>query len=180
MDDYDVVPSGLIALITQKFNAGVDMSGLDIGEPTSFFVGGALNLTPQNPDREIKVLRRKIKAGVNFFLTQPVFNPPAARVFLSSYREKYGELNVPILMGILPLYGARHANFLHNEVPGITIDQGIINRLQVADKHSPQVGVEIAIDLIRQMEDEVQGVYLMPAFNRYDLAADIVAAFHTV
>ncbi|MDF1512802.1 MAG: bifunctional homocysteine S-methyltransferase/methylenetetrahydrofolate reductase [Anaerolineae bacterium] len=179
MDDYDVVPSGLIELITKKFNAGVDMSGSDIGEPTSFFVGGALNLTPQDPDREIKVLRRKVRAGVNFFLTQPVFNPPAARAFLRRYREKYGVLNVPILMGILPLYGARHANFLHNEVPGITIDQGIIDRLQLADKHAPQVGVEISIDLIHQMEDWVQGVYLMPAFNRYDLAADIVAAFHT-
>ncbi len=178
MDDYDVVPSGLIKLISKNFNQGVDLAGSDIGEPTSFFVGGALNLTPQDPDRELKVMRRKIRAGVNFFLTQPVFDPPTAFSFIERYQEKYGLLDVPILVGILPLFSARHARFLHNEVPGITISQDVIDELHKAGKKSPGVGKQIAIDLIAEMHDWVQGVYLMPAFNRYDLAADIVGSFH--
>jgi homocysteine S-methyltransferase len=157
----------------------VDLAGFDIGVPTSFFVGAALNLTPKNPERELKVMRRKIKAGANFFLTQPVFDPPAAQSFIQYYQEKYGSLEVPILVGILPLYNERHARFLHNEVPGITIDKQVIDVLHEAGKKASKVGVQIAVDLITQMQSWVQGVYLMPAFNRYDLAADIVGVFHT-
>ena len=80
MDNYDLVPSGLIKLIKQNFNLGLDHAGVDIGQPTSFLVGGALNLCPPDPEREIKNLRRKIEAGVDFLLTQPVFNPAYAAV----------------------------------------------------------------------------------------------------
>ena len=57
MDNYDLAPSGLIKLIKQGFNTGLDHAGIEIGEPTNFFVGSALNLTPKDPDREIKVLQ---------------------------------------------------------------------------------------------------------------------------
>ena len=66
MDDYDLVPSGLMKLISQRFNQGIDQAGSDIGQPTKFFVGCALNLMPSNPDREIKVLRRKISQWGRF------------------------------------------------------------------------------------------------------------------
>jgi homocysteine S-methyltransferase len=176
MDDYDVVPSGLIKLIKQGFNAGVDHAGTDIGQPTTFLVGGALNLTPNNPQREIKVIRRKIKAGVDFFLTQPVYDAESAQRLLNHYADKYGPLEVPILVGILPLYGARHARFLHNEVPGITIGEAFFDRLEDAGDDAPHEGVRIAAEVIAQVRDWVHGVYLMPAFNRYDLAAEVIEA----
>ena len=81
MDNYDLVPSGLIKLIKQGFNAGVDHAGTDIGQPTSFFVGCALNLTPPDPEQEIKNLRRKLNAGADFILSQPIYDPPAAQCF---------------------------------------------------------------------------------------------------
>ncbi len=73
MDNFDLVPSGLIKLIKQNFNAGVDHAGTDIGQPTSFFVGCALNLLPANPEVEIKNLGRKLRSGADFILTQPVY-----------------------------------------------------------------------------------------------------------
>ena len=176
MDDYDLAPSGLIKLIKLGFNAGMDHAGADIGQPTAFFVGGALNLTPSDPEREIKVLRRKVRGGVDFFLTQPVYDPSAAGRFLDRYAAEHGPLNAPVLVGILPLYGARHARFLHNEVPGITIGPEIFARLEAAGKDSPHEGVRIAVELIHALRQWVQGVYLMPAFHRYDLAAEIVQA----
>jgi homocysteine S-methyltransferase len=63
MDNYDLVPSGLIQLITRFFNVGMDHAGADIGQPTAFFVGCALNLCPQNPEQEMKILHRKLTAG---------------------------------------------------------------------------------------------------------------------
>jgi homocysteine S-methyltransferase len=183
LDDYDVVPSGLIKLIKQGFNVGVDHAGSDIGQPTAFFVGGALNLTPQDPKREIKVLRRKLRAGVDFLLTQPVYDADAAYGFIMRYEAAHGKLGVPILVGILPLYSVRHAAFLHNEVPGITIPEAIHERLAHARDEAKYEGVRIAEELIANMRERdggwIAGVYLMPAFNRYDLAAEIVEACHT-
>lgn len=176
MDNYDLVPTGLMKLIKAEFNAGVDHAGADIGQPTTFFVGGALNLTPKDAVHEIKVLRRKVQSGVDFFLTQPVYDAPAARAFLDQYVERYGPLAQPVLVGILPLYGERHARFLHNEVPGIDIAPEIFERLEAAGKDSPKEGVRIAVELVAQMRGCAGGVYLMPAFNRYDLAAEVVEA----
>ena len=176
MDDYDLVPSGLIKLIKQGLNAGVDHAGADIGQPTAFFVGGALNLLSQKPEREMKVLRRKIRGGADFFLTQPIYQPDRARAFVEQYEAEYGPLEVPILVGILPLYGVRHARFLHNEVPGINVCPEVFERLERAGKNSPQEGVQIAVEMVEQVRPWASGVYLMPAFSRYDLAAAVVEA----
>ncbi len=176
MDDYDLAPSGLIKLIKQRFNTGVDHAGSDIGQPTSFFVGCALNLLPSNPEREIKVLRRKINNGADFALTQPIYQPDKALEFLKLYADEFGPIEIPILAGVLPLYGTRHAAFLHNEVPGIIIPDETRQRLEVAGKAAPQEGVKIAIENIEKMKSWTQGVYIMPSFSRYDLAAEIIEA----
>ncbi|HOT93176.1 MAG TPA: bifunctional homocysteine S-methyltransferase/methylenetetrahydrofolate reductase [Anaerolineae bacterium] len=178
MDNYDLTSTGLIQLIKEKFNTGVDYAGSDIGQPTTFFVGAALNLTSSDPDNEMKVLRRKLQAGADFFLTQPVYDPATARAFLDQYAEKYGPLDKPVLVGVLPLYGVKHARFLHNEVPGITIAPEFFERLEAAGSDSPREGVRIALELIAQIRDWAGGIYLMPAFNRYDLAAEIVEQIH--
>jgi len=179
MDNYDLVPSGLIKLIKQNFNVGIDHAGMDIGQPTTFFVGCALNLTPKNPDEEIKNLHRKLKAGADFILSQPVFQPEKAEAFLKRYNDVYGPVGKPVLAGILPLYGLRHATFLNNEVPGISISEAMLTRMRQAEagkdkRRSAYEGVRIALELIGQIQPWAQGIYLMPQFNRYDLAAEIV------
>jgi methionine synthase I (cobalamin-dependent)/5,10-methylenetetrahydrofolate reductase len=176
MDDYDLAPSGLMKLISQRFNQGVDHAGSDIGQPTSFFVGAALNLLSSDPRREIRVLRRKIENGANFALTQPVYQLEKGVEFLRLYEEQYGKLEIPVLVGLLPLYGARHAAFLHNEVPGIVIPEATRARIEAAGERATKVGVEIAVELAEQIKEWGQGVYIMPAFGRYDLAAEIVEA----
>jgi homocysteine S-methyltransferase len=174
MDNYDLVPSGLIKLIKRHFNLGLDHAGADIGQPTSFFVGCALNLTPQDPETELKNLHRKVKAGADFILTQPVYDPPRAEKFLKLYAERYGALGIPVLVGVLPLYNSRHAAFLHNEVPGISIPEEIRQRINTAGSETPKEGVRIALELSAQMRSWASGIYLMPAFNRYDLAAEVI------
>jgi homocysteine S-methyltransferase len=175
MDNYDLAPTGLIKLIKQGFNAGVDHSGSEIGQPTSFHVGAALNLAPPDPERETKLLERKLGNGTDFFLTQPVYEPETACKFLNEYAAKNGgELKKPVLVGILPLYSVRHSNFLHNEVPGISIPESIRARMETAGDRAPQEGIRIAIELIEQIKEWAQGIYLMPPFSRYDLAAQLI------
>ncbi len=175
-DNYDLVPSGLIKLIKQGFNEGVDHSGTSIGQPTNFFVGSALNLSPPDIDREIKTLHRKINAGADFFLTQPVYRPDDGPNLLEAYEAKYGKLEKPILAGLLPLVTVKHANFLHNEVPGISIPDETRRRIADAGDDGVKAGVEIAVELVEQIKAWAGGVYIMPQFHKYDMVAEIIEA----
>ena len=174
MDNYDLVPSGLIKLIKQGFNEGIDHSGTSIGQPTNFFVGAALNLCPPDVDNEIKNLHRKVKAGADFFLTQPVYRADDGPKLLEAYEAKHGKLDKPILVGILPLVGVKHANFLHNEVPGISIPDETRKRIEAAGDEGVKAGVEIAVELVEQAKAWAGGVYIMPQFHKYDMVAEIV------
>jgi methionine synthase I (cobalamin-dependent)/5,10-methylenetetrahydrofolate reductase len=174
LNEYDVVPTGLIKLLKQGFNRGLDYGGEPIAQPTNFLVGCALNLTPADPDREIKLLRKKIENGADFALTQPVYDVAQARTFLARYEAEYGQPELAILAGVLPLYNARHADFLHHEVPGINISEEIRQRMRAAGDQGAQEGVVMARELVQQLCTFTQGIYLMPAFGRYDLAAEVI------
>ncbi|MCK6626773.1 MAG: bifunctional homocysteine S-methyltransferase/methylenetetrahydrofolate reductase [Anaerolineae bacterium] len=174
LDSYDVVPTGLIKLLKQGFNQGLDYGGEAIAQPTHFVIGCAVNLNPPDPAREIKVLRQKIENGADFALTQPIYDAANLETFLARYEAEHGPLTLPLLAGVLPLYNARHADFLHNEVPGINIPAGIRQRMRDAGEKGAQTGLAMARDLIRQLRPQVQGIYLMPPFDRYDLAAEVI------
>jgi homocysteine S-methyltransferase len=177
MDNYDLVPSGLIKLIKLGFNLGLDHSGADIGQPTHFFVGCALNLNPHDINEEIKNLRRKLKAGADFILTQPIYDISHVTCFLEAYEHSEGiKLTVPLLAGLLPLASLRHANFLQQEVPGIDIPATAFKRMSEAGEHGAATGVKLAVELVQQLKGLAQGVYIMPAFGRYDHAAEIIEA----
>lgn len=173
MDDFDLAPSGLIRLIKDGFNTGVDHAGADLGGATSFVVGCALNPAAPDPDRELRVLRRKIAAGADFVLTQPVFDPEVLRGFLRRYADLFGAPSIPVLAGILALASERHAEFLHNEVPGIQIPETLRQRIAGAAQAHAE-GQRIALELIEAAAEFAQGIYLMPAFGRYDLAAELI------
>jgi len=172
-DNYDVVPSGLVKLIKQNFNRGTDGAGASIGRPCSFTVGVALDPGSLDVEREIKTLRRKIEAGADFALTQPVFDPTILRTFLKRYEGLHGPLKLPLLIGLLPLASARHAEFLHNEVPGITLTDAVLDRMRLAGDEGRREGIKIAQELLLELRDLAAGAYLMPPFGRFDTAAEV-------
>ena len=175
-DNYDVVPSGLVKLIKQGFNAGFDQHGDEIGEATSFYVGCALNPGAANLEQELRVLKRKVEAGADFVLTQPVFEPELVENMITAYEKQYEPLGIPVMVGILPLFGIKHARFLDNEVPGISIPEALQKRIAAAGDHAPKAGVSIAVEILEQLQDRVNGTYLMPPFGRFDMAAEIIDA----
>jgi homocysteine S-methyltransferase len=159
-DSYDIVPTGLIHLIKQQFNSGLDKAGNSIDQPTNFMVGCALNLTPADAEREMKLLRRKMRNGADFALTQPVFDPAAEKM-------------LPLIVGVKPLYNGRNAEFLHYEVPGMSIPEPLRQRMAQASDPQ-QEGVVIAQEILDSLRPFTQGVYFMPAFGRYDLVANVM------
>lgn len=178
-DNYDIVPSGLVRLIKQSLNRGQDWAGNRIGQPTNFLVSCALNLNAPDPDREIRVLRKKIENGADYLITQPIYDIATYERFMERYEARHGPLDKPVLVGVLPLYSVRHAAFLHNEVPGISIPAAIRERIEAAGEDAPQEGVRIAQELAQQIVGVAAGVYLMPQFGRYDLAAGVIEAVKT-
>jgi homocysteine S-methyltransferase len=79
-----------------------------------------------------------------------------------------------VLLGILPLQSGRHAEFLHNEVPGITIPDATREAMQAAGERGAEVGLEHSLALLDQVGDAVAGTYIMPSFGRYEQCAELV------
>jgi len=177
MDNYDVAPSALIGIVKQRMNAGVDQAGNSIGQPTAFTVGCALNMCANDLDYEIKVLRKKIEAGADFALGQAVFDPWRIEQFHQRYQQLTGQaFTLPVLLGVMPLFSLKHAAFLHNEVPGVLIPDHIMGRIEAAGEGAAEEGVKIAREVLAQVRGMVQGAYIIPAYGRYDLAAEVVDA----
>jgi methionine synthase I (cobalamin-dependent)/5,10-methylenetetrahydrofolate reductase len=166
---WDVNAVGLITIIA-NMNKGLDANGTPIGHRAQFYIGAALNPNAENREREIRQLHKKLEAGANFLVTQPIYDVEAFRAFL----EDCGPVGVPILVGVLPLVSARHAEFLHNEVPGVVIPETVRARISGAGEHAAEAGVELAVELLDAARVSVQGAYVIPAFGRYDLAAQVV------
>jgi len=166
---YDVDSTGLVRII-KRFNAGLDLGGKSIGHPAQFLIGGALDPNPATLDRELPRLEAKIKAGVDFFMTQPVYEPE----MFDAFERRVGRLPVPMLVGILPLQSFRHAEFLHNEVPGIAIPQWVRDRMQAAGNAGRDEGLRLAHDLLMALLDRIEGAYFMPSFGRYEVVAALV------
>ena len=172
-DLSDVTPSGLIALVKGSFNVGMDRAGGSIGDPTSFVVACAVNINATDLEREVRVLKRKIDAGADYALSQAVFDPARIDAFRAAYEQGYGPLELPILAGLIPLFSERHAEFLHNEVPGIDIPEEVRKRMAAATDQRGE-GLRIAVDIHEQIVGRCAGLYLIPPFRRYDLAAELV------
>ncbi|HET9940681.1 MAG TPA: bifunctional homocysteine S-methyltransferase/methylenetetrahydrofolate reductase, partial [Candidatus Eisenbacteria bacterium] len=116
---FDVDSIGLIGVL-KRLNAGTDLGGNSIGEPTTFVIGCAVNPTAETLDEELDRFQRKMEAGAEFAMTQPLYELATLTQFLDKL-GKMGKKRVPILLGLLPLQSHRHAEFLHNEVPGIHV-----------------------------------------------------------
>src|SRR3954468_218790 len=122
---YDVNSIGLIRTIKQ-LNNGVAANGRDLKTRARFVIGCAFNPNARNIDTQARKLEDKIKAGAQFVMTQPIFDPGLAKLT----HEKTRAFGLPILMGVMPLLNGRNAEFLHNEVPGINIPDSIRTRMR--------------------------------------------------
>ena len=166
---WDVTPVGLLRIL-KGLNEGIDFAGSAMAQPTSFFSGAAANPTAPSLEAEIKLLRRKVEAGADFVMTQAIYDIEALERFLT----KAARFKVPILIGVLPLHSQRHAEFIHNELPGVVIPESIRDRMKEAGERGLEEGAAIARETVQAARGGIQGIYLIPAFGRYDVASELV------
>jgi homocysteine S-methyltransferase len=168
---FDVDAIGLLEII-RRLNEGLDATGTSIGSATSFCAGAALNPAAEDVGREVERAHRKVEAGARWLQTQPVYDLEQLDRFLG----RCGALAAPVVVGVLPLHSFRHAEFLHNEVPGITIPDPIRGRLREAGDGALRVGIEMGQALLHEIRARFPGVYLMPSFGRFEVVAEILDA----
>jgi 5,10-methylenetetrahydrofolate reductase len=164
---FDVDAIGLVGLL-KRLNQGNDLAGKKIDYATDFFLGVASNPTAVDLAIEQERFHQKVEAGAQFTMTQPLYDLADMDRWLDEV-----PMTIPLLVGILPLRNGRHADFLHHEVPGMHVPQDIRDRMHAAGDDGPREGVAIAQEFLSAVQDRVQGVYLMPPFNRFEMAVDV-------
>ena len=167
---WDVNSIGLIQVL-RGMNEGHDAAGSSIGAQASFHIGCALNLnmTDEETEHEIEKYHSKVEAGAHYIMTQPIYELAPLERFLS----RVGKPPIPIILGCVPLHSSRHAEFLHNEVPGMTIPDAIRQRMKQAGERGPEEGLQIIQEFLLEAQKMVQGVYLMPSYGRYDIVGEL-------
>ncbi len=170
---FDIDSVGLVR-VTRLLNRGRDVAGNPIGSPSSFFIGVGADPGAFNFEREIQRFHEKVEGGAEFAMTQPIYDPLYLEQFLNAIKD----VDIPIIVGILPLASHANAEFLHNEVPGMSIPESIRKRMEKAGSGDAarEEGVKIAQEALRAVRemDRVKGVYIMPPFERYDLALRVL------
>ncbi len=169
---YDVDAIGLIRAV-RRMNEGLDLMGNPVGARTNFLIACAVNPVADDLDREVRRLERKVAEGAQVAFTQPIFEIDAFREF----QARTEHIPAKIMLGVIPLRTAKHAEFLHHEVPGMNIPDAIQQRMRTAVEPSEE-GVAIAVEFLQSvlesMRERIGGIYLMPPFKRYDMAVEIM------
>jgi len=168
---HDIDSIGLIRA-GKAMNQGLDLMGNSLEQKTSFLIACAANPLADNMDREIARLSLKIEAGAHVIFTQPIYEMRT----LEQLVKRVEQWRIPIMLGILPLRSYRHAEFLHNEIPGMVIPDTIRESLRSAGNKAPQLGVQLTREFLRNAKHLVSGAYIMPPFRKYDVIPEILEA----
>ena len=168
---YDLDSIGMLRILS-NMNAGIDPAGREMKIPTQFVCGTGAEPAAQDYPRELDRLFRKRDAGADFVMTQPVYDPLTMERFLADTRD----LGIPILMGVVPLASHKNAEFLHANVPGMSIPDEIRARMEAAGNgpDARQEGIRIAVEAISAVRDQVAGAYIIPPLGQYDSAVEII------
>ena len=167
---FDLNSVGLLELLS-ALNAGRSLLGADLGGSTRFLLGAAFNPNLPSMEGQLRRLGKKVAAGACFVQTQPVYSVAV----LDRMLERTAPLEVPVLVGILPLVSERNAEFLHNEVPGITLPGEVLRRMRgKSAEEGVKEGMAIARELLLAGRGKVGGWYLMPPFGKVELALELI------
>ena len=170
---FDIDAIGLANLV-RNLNRGLDPGHNPIGDPTQFVIGVGVNPAAIDPEHELRRFEWKVDAGAEYAITQPVFDAAQLEQFL----ERIHTVRIPVVAGIWPLVSARNAEFLANEVPGVTVPDQVLRRMRAANdrskEHALAEGIAIAREMLERVRPVVQGVQVSAPFGRIEYALDVM------
>jgi homocysteine S-methyltransferase len=168
---FELDSIGLCKLVRQ-LNSAKDLTGREMEEPTRFLLGVGVNPTASDLSLEYERFRKKLDAGAQFAFTQPLFDRATLEKFLSRVASF---CRIPIFVGILPLRSAKHADYIHNEIPDMFVPESVREAMRKSGTEGARIGVEMAQRFLIEAKPLVQGAYLMPPFNKFEMAVDVMS-----
>lgn len=167
---FDIDSIGLTNMVN-RLNHGLDPGGNPIGQPTKFVIGVGVNPGAIDLDHEIRRFEWKVEAGAEYAITQPVFDVKQLKDFL----KRIEHCRIPIVPGIWPLTSFRNAEFLNNEVPGVSVPPEILERMRKAEDGAAALkeGVKIAQEMLLEVREYVQGVQVSAPFGKIPHALEV-------
>ncbi|MEQ1575505.1 MAG: bifunctional homocysteine S-methyltransferase/methylenetetrahydrofolate reductase [Vicinamibacterales bacterium] len=169
---FDVDSIGLTNVV-RRLNQGLDIGGQGIGSPTAFHIGVQVNPGADDLDNEIRRFEYKVEAGAEFVVTRPVFD---LGTFERIYRRLEGA-GLPVVVGLWPFDSVLNAEFMANEVPGIFVPDGVLDRMRSTRdaRGAAAEGVAIAKELAVALKGTVQGIHIAAPAGRIDAALEVLA-----
>ncbi|HEY4391253.1 MAG TPA: bifunctional homocysteine S-methyltransferase/methylenetetrahydrofolate reductase [Paenibacillus sp.] len=171
---YDLTSFEIIRMIKQ-LNEGIAFSGKPLKHRANFVIGAAFNPNVKHLNKAVERLEKKIASGADYIMTQPVYDPE----LIVAIREATAHLDIPIFLGIMPLASGKNAEYLHNEVPGITLSETVRKRMEgLQGAEGRAMGVEIAKELLDTAMQHFNGIYLMTPFMFYEMTVALTNYVH--
>ncbi|AZS14631.1 bifunctional homocysteine S-methyltransferase/methylenetetrahydrofolate reductase [Paenibacillus lutimineralis] len=171
---YDLTSFEIIRMIKQ-LNEGTAFSGKPLKHRANFVIGAAFNPNVKYLNKAVERLEKKIASGADYIMTQPVYDPE----LIVAIREATAHLDIPIFLGIMPLASGKNAEYLHNEVPGITLPESVRKRMEgLQGAEGRAIGVEIAKELLDTAMQHFNGIYLMTPFMFYEMTVALTNYVH--
>lgn len=167
---FDVTSFDLIRMVKQ-LNEGISFSGRPLKQKAHFIVGAAFNPHVRQMEAAISRLEKKVEAGADFIMTQPVYDAETIKLIYETTKH----IGIPVFIGIMPLTSTRNAEFLHNEVPGIKLSPMALERMRkVQGEAARREGIAMAKELLDVAMKYFNGIYLITPFNYYQLSVELV------
>ena len=172
---FDIDSIGLTNLVS-RLNHGLDPGGNPIGAPTRYVIAVGVNPAAPDLDRELRRFAWKVEAGAEWAITQPVFDLDQLDHFL----KRVEQYRIPIVAGIWPLVSLRNAEFLANEVPGVSVPAEVLDRMRRASAVGKDAalaeGVKISREMLVAVAERVQGVQVAAPMGRVPVALEVIQA----
>ncbi|MDO4629385.1 MAG: bifunctional homocysteine S-methyltransferase/methylenetetrahydrofolate reductase [Planctomycetia bacterium] len=161
--------------IQQRMNRGVDLGGNQLPQPTCAVTGVGFDPNALDPEREYSRFFRKAEAGAEFAITQPAFDVDVVLRAL----DRVADSGVPIMAGIWPLASYRNAYFMKTEVPGVTVPDSIMERMERYEKKEDQQaeGIAIAREIVEKIKDRVVGIQVSAPFGNIDIVSRVLDGY---
>jgi methionine synthase I (cobalamin-dependent)/5,10-methylenetetrahydrofolate reductase len=170
---FEVDAIGLVNILN-NLNRGLDVGANPLGTQTGFLIAVGLNPYAVDADEELRRFEYKIAAGANVAITPPLFDLERLRQFLARLASA-GLAKLPVIASLWPLTSFRNAEFMNNEVPGVSVPPAVMERMRKADtgERARAEGLKIAEEMLVELKGLVQGVQIAAPFGRYALAVEV-------
>ncbi|MCF7958019.1 MAG: bifunctional homocysteine S-methyltransferase/methylenetetrahydrofolate reductase [Phycisphaerae bacterium] len=168
---FDLDAIGLTRVV-KNLNQGIDIGNNTFSPPLSLILGVGANPVATDIDREVERFSQKVRAGAEYAITQPIFDADMLLRFL----DKIEPFRIPIVAGIWPFASYKNAEFMANEVPGVVVPNSILERMSKAKtrEDGQKMGIEIARELVRAIEDKVEGFAVSAPFGKVETSLAVL------